>query len=244
MCQTGVGCIQEMVFIQVSVLLYLSSYIVLFMLLGLLEVIFLWDLRGASVIVTCLQLRQCCTSKFCHSCVLSSNSNNILNPFWQRPVIRCREEEANPPMIHTKSEPPKQGCTAANIHWKNLGKKRGNIFVYKGKGLKLIVNCFKSRFSVVNQSGCAVHSLKSCENCEFLHVSSSWFGGRTSISPQELRRQSSKVHRFPPSWASWRKAEKPRHLVEVIPVQKSKHHNEKISFLKQIYIEHRLFICD
>ena len=34
-----------------------------------------------------------------------------------------REEEANPPMIHTKSEPPKQGCTAANIHWKNFEGK-------------------------------------------------------------------------------------------------------------------------
>ena len=145
MCQTGVGCIQEMLCIQVSVLLYLSSYIVLFMLLGLLEVIFLCDLRGASVIVTCLQLQQCCTSKFCHSCVLSSNSNSISNPFLQRRVIRCREEEANPPMIHTKSEPPKQGCTAANIHWKNLGKKKGEHFRLQREGLKLIVKLFQKQ---------------------------------------------------------------------------------------------------
>eukprot|EP00434_Breviolum_minutum_P018228 symbB.v1.2.016080.t1/scaffold1216.1/size131131/6 len=56
-----------------------------------------------------------------------------------------REEEANPPMIHTKSEPPKQGCTAANIHWKNLGKKKGEYFRLQREGLKLIVKLFQKQ---------------------------------------------------------------------------------------------------
>ena len=84
------------------------------------------------MIVMCLQLQQSCI--MLHFKVLSfvlvvfQLNDNISNPSWQRRVSRCREEEANPPMTHTKSEPPKQGCTAANIVLKNLGRKKGRQF--------------------------------------------------------------------------------------------------------------------
>ncbi len=77
-------------------------------------------------------------------------------------------------------DPHQEWATKAGMHSRKhcleepWPKKRETISFTKGSDSNWLLKCFKSSFSVVNQSGWAVHSLKASENEEFLHVSSSF----------------------------------------------------------------------